>query len=219
MSSINVIYAFDETTRFMSVFIDYFYDNLFVIEASVDSIKESISFLEKIPAESLIVFLGHGHSTGLYTPESEYFERNIFIDSTLANDVFKDKLVILLTCNSNQFIKKIKNYKYIIGFGNILSSIKEVSLEAEIVTGKFRDLTKDDIEYFNNSYCQAVIGAINKFQSGLYKFTDLPKLIEFYINQRLNETLLKKEISNRIEIAKLLFEFRNEMIIVKNEDI
>ena len=98
-----------------------------------------------------------------------------------------------------------------IGFGNILSSSKEVTLEAEMVTGIFRDLSEQDIEYFNHSYCYAVICALKKYQSGLYMSTDLPKLIEFFINQKINETLLNKETQNRVEIAKLLFEFRNEM--------
>tara|TARA_R110002072_G_scaffold287464_3_gene453105 strand:- start:8620 stop:9264 length:645 start_codon:yes stop_codon:yes gene_type:complete len=211
MSSIHIIHALDDTTEFLSVFKNYFNDNFFVIEPNVDSVNESISFLEQVPEEDLIVFLGHGHSTGLYAPESESFEKEIFIDINLANKVFKNKKVILLTCNSNQFIKKIINFRYIVGFGNILSSIQEVNAEAEVSTGIYRNLSNQDIEYFNHSYCSAVVLAIKKYQSGLYNFTELPKLIEFFINQRINKTLLKKETKNRVEIAKLLFEFRNEM--------
>lgn len=211
MSSIYIIHASDQTTDFLSIFEGHFSDNFYKIEPNSESVKESFSFFEQAPDGSLIVFLGHGHSTGLYTPESESFEKKIFIDVDLANKFFKNKIVILLTCNSNQFIKKITNYKYIIGFGNILSSMKEVLVEAELETGIYRNLSEEDIKYFNQSYCHAIICALKKHQDTIYKYTDLPKLIEFYINQRINEILLKKEVTNRTEIAKLLFKFRDEM--------
>lgn len=212
MSNIHIIHALDETTEFLNVFNKHFPDQYFIIEPNKSSVNKSLSFVEQVPEEDMIVFLGHGHSTGLYTPESDTFEKEVFINVELGNDLFKNRLVFLLTCNSNQFIKKLSDYRNIIGFGNIISSMHEVNSEAEVTTGIYRNLSIGDVEFFNESYCGAVISALNEYQNSSLSFIDLPKIIEFNINQRINETLLNKEIKNRTEISRLLFEFRNEMV-------
>lgn len=211
MSSIHIIHALDSTTGFLSVFKKYFNNHYFTIEPTIESLNESLSFFERLPEECVVVFLGHGHSTGLYSPQSDLFKKELFINVEKANKFFNKRIVILLTCNSNQFIEKITNYKYIIGFGNILSSMQEVISEGDVSTGIFRNLSKEDLEFFNDSYCYALVKALKKFELGLYNYGDIPKLIEYFINQSIIETLLKKEICNRVEIAKLLYEFRNEM--------
>jgi len=216
MSSIHIIHALDKTTEFLSVFRDHFCDNCFVIEPNAESVKKSITFLEQVPEESLIVFLGHGHSTGLYTPEVNGFEKYTFIDKSNAAELFENKLVILLSCRSSEFIDKINSANQIIGFGNILSSPEELRIEADLETGRYRDLSKGDLNYFNYSYCYAIINALNNYKKGSYIFKQLPTLVEFYINQKINETLLNKAIHNRVEIARLLFEFRNEMLYKKS---
>lgn len=211
MSRIYILHALDETTEFLSVFKEHFSDDFFVIDPKQRSVSDSFLFLDKVPEEKVVVFLGHGHSTGLYTPESSSFEKEVFINSTLANKYFKNKVILLLSCNSNQFIKQINSHRYIIGFGNIISSMKELIVEREFSSGHVRKISDKDIDYFNKTYCHAVISALKKYQSGLYKYNDLPTLIEFFINQKINEILLNKEIVNKREIARLLFEFRNEM--------
>jgi hypothetical protein len=212
MNNIYILYALDQTTEFLSVFKDHFPDKLFVIKPNAESVKESLSFLEQVPEQSLIVFLGHGHSTGLYTPESESFEKKIFIDSDYSNVVFKNKIAILLTCNSSQFIKNFTSYKYIVGFGNIISSMHEAIAESEFETWRLGKISENDIEYFNNAYCNAVILSLTSYQKGNCNYTDLPKLIKYFINQSINEILSNKEIKNRVERARLLYEFRNEMV-------
>ena len=213
MIKLYFIHALDETTSFLSIFAKHFKENFFTINPNKESVEDSIKYLEEIPSKSIIIFLGHGHSSGLYTPQSDGFQKEIFINSEIANHIFKNHEVLLLSCNSNQFITKVTGFKSIIGFGNILSSKEELQIEAEHETGIYRNLSIHDIEYFNDSYCGAIINALKSLNSGIYKFTDIPKIIEFSINQKINETLLNKDIENRKEIAKLLFEFRNEMII------
>lgn len=216
MSDLFFIHALDETTSFLSIFQEHFQSNFFIIEPNKDSVDNSIKYLQEIPKHSIVVFLGHGHSTGLYTPESDNFEKYTFVDNSNGNDLFANKKVILLSCRSSEFISRINLSNQIIGFGNILSSVEELGVEASLETGYYRDLSADDINYFNSSYCFAIIIALKLFKSGNYLFNDIPVLIEFLVNKKINETLLNKTISNRVEIARLLFEFRNEMLFLKN---
>lgn len=216
MNELYFIHALDKTTSFLSVFREHFEKNFYTIEPNKGSVENSIKYMQEIPENSVVVFLGHGHSTGLYTPESEKFSKEIFINSEIGNQIFSTKRVLLLSCNSNQYIRRLDSFKYIIGFGNILSSMNEVSTEAEIETGVYRDLSENDIHFFNSAYSYAIINALKKYNTGTYRFNELPTLIEFYINQKINEILLNKKVENRVEIARLLFEFRNEMILLKN---
>lgn len=216
MSKLYFIHALDKTTSFLTVFREHFEESFYIIEPNETSVKNSIKYVQEIPENSTIVFLGHGHSTGLYTPESEEFSKEIFINSDIGNQIFTRQRVLLLSCNSNQYIRRLNSFEYIVGFGNILSSMKEVSIEAENETGIYRDLLENDINFFNSAYCYAIINALQNYNRGAYQFNELPTLIEFYINQKINETLLKKDIENRVEIARLLFEFRNEILFLKN---
>lgn len=213
MSKLYFIHALDATTIFLGVFQENFQENFFTVEPNEDSVDNSIKYLREIPANSTVVFLGHGHSTGLYTPEAVDFEKQTFIDASTANELFANKKVILLSCRSNELSRKIDSAKHIIGFGNIISSPEELRTEADLETAHYRDLSKDDIDYFNSSYCSALVNALQSYQKGALPFRSLPHLIEFYINKKINEVLLNKSKANRIEISKILFEFRNEMYL------
>lgn len=212
MNKLYFIHALDDTTSFLNIFKEYFRKNFFTIEPNEKSVAESIEFLKQIPDDSLVIFLGHGHSSGLYTPEDNDFKKYTFIDSIKGNELFNNKNIILLSCRSSEFGTRITNANQFIGFGNIISSVEEIAIEAELESGIYRDLDTNDIKYFNDTYCIAIINALKNLEKGLYAFNQIPKLIEFFVNQQINATLLNKELKNRVEIAKLLFEFRNEMI-------
>lgn len=215
MNDIYFVHSSDETTSFLNIFKENFSNNFYTIESNKESVDKAILFISQIPDNAILVFLGHGHSTGLYTPETKEFQKEIFINSTNGNALFNNKKIILLSCNSNQFIGRLNSFKSIIGFGNILSSMFEVSLEAENLTGIYRKVEQRDIDYFNSSYCSAIITALKLIKNNSYKFEQIPQIIEFKLNQEINKLLLAKKIENRIEIAELFYEFRNEMILIK----
>lgn len=124
--NILIVHALDETTQFLLPFKNEFPEFYLEIKANHDN--DILNKISQTPENSIIVFLGHGHSIGLYPPNDR---NNIFIDKDKGNELFTNKNILLLSCNSNQFIEKLKTYKHIIGFGNILSSMKEVNIEAE----------------------------------------------------------------------------------------
>lgn len=215
MNDIYFVHALDETTIFLNVFQKEFRNNFYIIEPNKKSVEESIIFISKIPDNAIVLFLGHGQSTGLYTPQTKEFQKEIFINSTNGNSLFKNKKVILLSCNSNQFIVRLQGFESILGFGNIISSMSEVSVEAETITGSYRNVKQHDIDCFNSSYCDAIIQALKLLKSNSIKFEEIPKIIEFSLNQKITNLLLNKTIENRTEIAELYYEFRNEMIFKK----
>ncbi len=100
-----------------------------------------------------------------------------------------------------------------IGFGNILSSMEELSIEAENATGIYRNLNEKDFENFNSSYINAIICSINLFLSNKINFEQIYQYIEFFINKDILSVLKNKEKDNRLEVSKLLFEFKNEMVL------
>lgn len=215
MDNLFIIHALDHTTEFLSVFKNEFSDNYHPFTANEKSENEIIELLEGLPEDSIIVFLGHGHSTGLYTPEdSENYPKKIFLNTEIGEVLFKNKTVLLLSCNSSQFIHRLNSYKQIIGFGNIISSEEEITIEADS-TGKWRDLDKKDIDSFNHMYCNAVIESLLLFKNETIIFSKIPQYIEFFINKEINNILKNKEKENRIEVARLLFEFRNDMRFAK----
>ena len=201
-----IVHALDETTQFLLPFKEEFPE--FYWEVKADSnIQHTLNEISQKSENSIIVFLGHGHSTGLYAPNDK---DNIIINKDIANEIFTNKNILLLSCNSNQFIEKLETYKHIIGFGDILSSIEEVRIRSEYEANIC--ISDEDIKWFNNTYIQSIIKTLRHLLKAKIEFSEVSKYIEFYINKEINIILRDKTIINRKERAKLLFEFKNEML-------
>lgn len=135
------IHAKDETTEFLNDFQNLNFTAFFAVEPGDDSIENVLAAIRKMEPVSSLVFLGHGYSNGLYSPATAGYERRTYINSTVGNDLFRGHDILLLSCRSAEFIGHLKTYSSIIGFGNIPSSLEEISHEAEH-SGRFRNLSK-----------------------------------------------------------------------------
>ena len=202
-NNILIVHALDRTTQFLLPFKEEF-PNFYW---EVNNIHDTLDEIAKKTENSVIVFLGHGHSTGLYAPNDR---DNIFIDKNKGNELFINKNILLLSCNSNQFIENLNTYRQIIGFGDILSSMEEVRIRSESEANIC--ISDEDIKWFNNTYIQSIIKTLKHLLKGQIEFSEVAKYIEFYINKEINRILRDKTIINRKERAKLLFEFKNDMI-------
>ncbi|TCI93644.1 hypothetical protein [Tenacibaculum sp. M341] len=213
--SIVIIHAKDNSTLFLSKFKEEF-DNIYYSfssdEKSIQKAKELICDLEP---KSLIIYLGHGSSSGLYIPDNTFDYQKYFIDTTQANFYFDEHDIFLLTCKSNEFIKKIYKPNFSIGFGNIISSKEELDHHNKYSEIK-KILSVDEIDLFNNIYVKSSIKVIKLLINEKIQFIDLPKYLRFQFNQEINKILLNKKNNNRIELAKLLFELRNKIVIKQN---
>ena len=207
-----IVHALDETTQFLLPFKEEFPEFYWEVKVDSSNIQDTLNKITQKSENSIIVFLGHGHSNGLYAPNNR---DNIIIDKDIANKIFTNKNVLLLSCNSNQFIEKLETYKHIIGFGDILSSMEEVRIRSEFEVNK-RDIDDEDIKWFNNIYIQSIIKSLKHLLKGQIEFNEVAKYIEFYINKEINKILRNKTVINRKERARLLFEFKNDMIFKCN---
>lgn len=213
-SNIICIHPKDMTTDFLSPIGEIFKSNYQIVEDNDESHAKVLLLIESYSEKSLIVFLGHGHTFGLSGSSTENFPSKVFIDKIKANKLFVNHDVLLLSCKSSEFIGNINSaYNSIIGFGNILSSLGEVSNEAEYETGLYRNLQQEDIDYFNKSYIDAISKSFILVFQNKIKFNQIPSYISCFLNKSINFILRQKDKENRIEVAKLLFEFRNEMVL------
>jgi len=203
----------DNTTDFLNPIGHLFGENYLVIDDNEESHHEALSRLESLKPTSLIIFLGHGTSFSLHSAKSAVFEQRDFITKD-HNSVFASHNVILLACRSEQLISKLSGYRNMIGFGNIISSRHEIAHDAEI-TGKFRQLEDQEIDTFNQSYVYAVSSTLDLLFAGKIIFSQVSNYISFFINKCINKVLRDHTLRNRIELATLLFEFRNDMKYLK----
>ncbi|MGQ3013461.1 MAG: hypothetical protein ACT6QS_07130 [Flavobacteriales bacterium] len=209
--NIVLIHALDDSTAFLSDFKELNPNGYIEVGPEEESISGALEQLRTVQPLSLIIFLGHGYSAGLGCLDVSTYERRTMINAEVANDIFSKHDVLLLSCKSGEFIQRLNTYNSVLGFGNILSSLAEVRVEAEY-TGRFRDLSAEDIDYFNRTYVRAIMKSLKLLIDNRILFKMVPQRISYFINKEINLLLRQKNKDNRVEIATLLFEFRNEMV-------
>lgn len=206
-----IVHALDDSTAFLRDIRNLKPESYVVVGPENEDIDDLMEVLKSIEQSSLIIFLGHGHSSGLYCSDIERHGKRTMINAVVGNIVFKNHDVLLLSCNSNEFIQHLQTPRSVIGFGNILSSFFEVENEGRNA-GEQRDLSSDDIDYFNSCYVEAVSKSLDLLINNKITFRALPKWIAYFINKSINFVLRNRDKDNRREVARLLFDFRNEIL-------
>jgi hypothetical protein len=214
-NSILVLHAVDSSTQFLSKFKEEFSDNYFPFSSEKESVNKAKSRIGDLEPKSLIIYIGHGSSSGLYEPDETHEYKNYFLDATWGNHYLDEHDVFLLSCNSNVFIQKIYKSNFSLGFGNIISSKEELDIHNEKNKVK-KTLSKDEIKVFNEIYMKCSIKVIKSLVNEKVRFIDVQKQLRFHINKEINNILLNRQNSNRIEFARILFEFRNELLLNYN---
>ena len=203
------IHPLDESTTFLEPIREVFSSHSIIIEASLEAHNTILEKIHDFNQKSLIIFLGHGSKEALKGCSTSSYELENFIDINRAKNLFKNHDIFLLSCNSVDFLSSFDSYNSSIGFGNIISSMEEVEIER-----RFRDLNLefDDVEIFKSSFVKAVKETLNLLLKNKIFFKEVPIHLRYFINKEINYILLDKNHQNRKEVAKLLFEFRDEMI-------
>ncbi len=214
-NKILILHALDKSTAFLSAFGEQFKDLYFSYDSTQDSINKAKDLLSDLEPKSLIIYLGHGSSSGLYEPDDSHEYKKYFLDATWGNFFFEEHDIFLLSCKSNEYIKKIYKANSSVGFGNIISSKFELDHHNKSDAEKIL-LQQSDIDRFNNIYVNSSIIVIKKLVKNEICFFDVPKYLRFTINSEINQLLLDKKNSNRLHFSRLLFDFRNEFIYKKN---
>jgi len=214
-NKILILHALDSSTAFLSVFKDEFEDMYFSFDSSKDSINNAKTLLGDLLPKSLVIYLGHGSSSGLYEPDESHTYEKYFIDATWGNHYFDEHDIFLLSCKSKDYVKKIYKSNSSLGFGNIISSKFELDKHNKQNDAEL-SLTESDISKFNDIYINSSIIVIRKLINDKINFFDIPKHLRFLINKEINNLLLDKNDKKRIQMSKLLFDFRNELLLKKN---
>ena len=213
--SILILHAVDNSTLFLGKFEEEF-GNIYVpFDNDPKSILRAKTLIGDLETKSLIIFLGHGSSLGLYEPDETHTYEKFFLGVALSNHYFDEHDIFLLSCKSNELIQKIYKSSYSIGFGNIISSITELGFHNDKNEVK-KTLNEDEIDMFNKLYVDCSIKVVKELVSKKINFYDVPKYFRFFINQEINKILLDKGYNNRIEFSRMLFEFRNEIFLKRN---
>lgn len=214
-NKILILHAQDNSTSFLSAFGNEFNDIYYSFDSNQKSVQKAKALLGDLEPKSLIIYIGHGSSNGLYEPDDSHTYEKHFLDASWGNHYFDEHDVFLLSCKSNEYINKIYKASSSIGFGNIISSKFELDHHNENNAVKI-PLEQSDIDIFNEIYVNSSIKVIKKLVNDEIYFFDAPKYLRFLINSEINKLLLDKNNSNRLHFSKLLFDFRNEFLYKKN---
>src|ERR1700759_5631070 len=108
-----IVFPKDSTTDFLKeivIYLNHQVDQSRVtvlrIDASDESHKIALKEIEN-PAHDVILFLGHGTKTSLYGASLEQYRSEKFITSKNFT-IFRDKRLILVSCDSSTLLKKNK---------------------------------------------------------------------------------------------------------------
>lgn len=214
-NEILIIHALDASTLFLNIFEKAFPNYYISFTENANSINIIKTRIGNLQDNSLIIYLGHGSSSGLYVPSSTHNYENYFLDVIWGNHYFEGHDILLLSCKSEEYLRKIHKYNFAFGFGNIISSLDELNFHNKY-SDREKKLSDTDIEYFNNVYAKITIQIINLLIVGKIQFYEIYKYYCYLINKEICLILLDKQNSNRVELARLLFELRNEMLLLKS---
>ncbi|SFJ22617.1 hypothetical protein SAMN04487893_104181 [Myroides guanonis] len=210
-----ILHSLDESTKFLKPFEDHFPDYYISVDDSDNSVQSVKTILSDLDETSFVIYIGHGSSEGLFLPNENFEYANLFLDAKWSNIYFENHDILLLSCRSNELLERIYKYNSAIGFGNIISSAHEIKQHNERNEIK-KTLSNTDIDIFNAAYVKVSISIIKMILNNTINFSQAYKYYYYLINKEINNILMNKKINNRIEIARLLFEFRNEMVYKSN---
>lgn len=235
-----IIHPNDKTTSFLDKIKNHLIEkfdeqvhhfNIYPTEKSHNECLERISIH---PKNGLIIFLGHGRTDKLYGSKGEKYDNSDFVseaakdenpDAYYYNDnfinesnveVFREKKVFCLACNSNDKIAGYaitKGAKSFLGFGNIPTSLSEFEDKEEKVTNEVVVRMKTELNYIIKTSLTLSI------ENG-FTFDALLNHIQFITNQRLTDTLTnQKNFKERHVFADYLYHLKNDAKVFGSKKI
>lgn len=231
-----IVHPYDKSTKFLKRIKTHLLAEVpkgveyFKVKTNDESHQSCINKIKNLPNGSTVLIMGHGRSDFIYGAKGDQFEnqesdlkyeqpdkyyhKEIFIGKDNLN-IFQEKKVISLTCNSNEKIGSWaidENCIAFIGFGDLPTSVFELedigyqSKEGQSLASIESNL-KAAINYIIKKALE--ISIIHN-----YTFDKFIKLIRFLTNQRISDLLTtNKKFKERKVIANLLYNFKQEISI------
>ncbi len=208
---INIVFSVDPSTEFLSGIISNLdkskiANNLLRIEPTDESYSSVFNEIAQMKKNSIILFLGHGHSSQLYGGECpNSFPKKAFVKKGEMN-LFNQQFLFLLACNSADLIKSSVVSSKItkaIGFGELPTSMEEIENNRRLSTA---GISISTIELFKKE----IVDSISKaFTLVNYDFNKLSDYLRLIIDKKINNAILIEKDNN---LALLLFRMRQQML-------
>lgn len=237
-----LVHPYDKSTSFLERIKNHlqaeFADSChyFNVKPNKNSHNQCLNTIRDFSNDGLLLFMGHGKSSCLYgakgdlygtlenedvkaeAPEKYFYSDDFINDKNI--DVFNQKKIISLSCNSNGRLgrKSVENgAKVFLGFGNLPTSIEELEEQGEesrpgVSLSKIEQALKSEINYIMK---KSIAIGIHKN----YSFTQLVDLIYFITNQKISYYLVnQKRVSERKLIANYLYSFKKDIKLYGNKN-
>lgn len=237
-----IIHPQDSTTTFLDKIKNYLNSELpyithhYNIKLNNESHQNCLQKIIEHSESGLIIFMGHGRSDFLYGSKGKYYGELVSEDAkkehpenyfhlekfiTFNNiDVFYNKKVICLSCNSNGKIanEAIKNgTKVFVGFGELPTSIEELKEQGEenkvgTSLALIEKTLKSEINYIIKKSLEYSI-------KNNYTFEQLYDFMKFLTNQKIAFYLIdQSRVKERKIIANYLYDFKKGIEIFGNKN-
>jgi len=215
-----ILFPKDSTTNFLEEIVAHLFQTVhsalfsFIrIEPSDESHQYSLEQIQN-PVYDTILFLGHGTSVSLYgTCEGKY--RNEKFITTKNFGVFKEKRLVLVSCDSSTLIKKGKahGFKEAIGFGDLPTDWNDIQSAREVDVNAYRGFTEQTIESFRNCLVEIIKYSVSDFLSNNLSLAELYNLILLRINKRIAKYFIDKRKINLL-LSDALLRMKHETLII-----
>lgn len=206
---INVIFSIDPTTAFLSSISANLKNagielNIIEIQPCNDSYTEAINLVQKLPKNSIILFLGHGQDNQLFGGESEAFKKDTFIKDTDMN-IFSEQLLFLLACDSSELLKRsfrLSKIKKSIGFSALPTEMEEIEKDRKLSLY----IKENTVIKFRSAIVNVISQAFIEFYKvGTPDFIWLKDYLILLINKKINQAVLEEKDNG---LADLLFNMK-----------
>ena len=172
---------------------------------------------------TLVFFLGHGASDRLYGAQVNG-NKDVFINST-ENDIFNDKNIILLACDSNDFIqswltKKRTQYSPLnaIGFGTLPTDWDDVIAVRDGDAMAFNGIVEADIDYFRATLVQIFSSTIKYILDKGFSVKKFHTHFKLILNKEIATLLIEKRAQHYKEMATLFHDVKEDLYFY-NKDV
>jgi len=215
--NIVVIYPKDKTTDFLNPIFEFLVSLL--PNCSAYRPDYNSTFHTYVTENTqLIIFIGHGTSSGLFGGTNEFGEKNQICNVEWGANFFNECSVVLFSCNSADYLKNIKKYpislnNYIV-FGDMPTDKEHVEHNQNQHRGYWKTCKEETLLFYMNSLVDAI-------SIGFYKSIQSNSFIGFYkgvcrsINKQINVVIdsstwtkeIKLDLIERLVKVKLEIEY------------
>ena len=189
---------------------------------------DCLSKIRSHSANGLIIFLGHGRSDKLFGSKGKYYYNRGNASLELQNDnlelyyndenfidennidVFSEKKIFCLACNSNEKVGKAafdKGAKVFLGFGDIPTSIGELEKSGYLGNDRIVKFIKSEVNLIIKKSLEISI-------QRNYSFGELENLIHFMTNQHIAYFLrVERKERFRFLFADHLYRLKSGLVL------